>query len=76
MAARLRYLRAKLGLGKPVTAYSFRHKFITDALLSGMSTAVVAELVGHGSTAMITSHYSHLLQHPVEMRDLLGGFRK
>jgi site-specific recombinase XerD len=69
-------LRAKLGLEKPITAYSFRHKFITEALLAGMNTAVVAELVGHRSTAMITSHYSHLLQHPVQMRDLLGGFRK
>lgn len=76
MMMRVRYLRMRLGITKPITPYSFRHKFITEALLAGMNTALVAELVGHKNTNMITNHYSHLIQHPVELRAQLGTFRK
>ena len=68
MACAMRRIRAKTGLGKEATAYSFRHLWITDALAAGVSVIVAAELAGHRSTNMIASRYSHL----AERRKLLG----
>lgn len=46
--------------GEKVTAYGYRHSFATDALAAGVPDAQVAALLGHGSTAMLHRHYSHL----------------
>ena len=46
-------------IDKGVTAYTYRHSFITDALANGLPEKVVAELVGHRSTAMM-ANYAHL----------------
>ncbi|HEY4215005.1 MAG TPA: tyrosine-type recombinase/integrase [Steroidobacteraceae bacterium] len=43
-----------------VCLYTFRHCFITEALLGGMPTLEVARLVGT-SVAMIEKHYGHLV---------------
>ncbi len=57
----MRRLRARAGLaGVGAVPHALRHAFITDALSVGLSVAVVAELVGHRSTAMIDRVYSHL----------------
>ena len=40
-------------------AYGYRHTYATDALADGIPDAVVAELLGHSSTAMLHKHYSH-----------------
>lgn len=53
-------LRKQLGYGHEVTAYAFRHRYVTDALVNGVPIATVAALVGHRGTAMISKHYSHL----------------
>ncbi len=45
-----------------VTAYTFRHTYATQALINGLPTAVVAQLLGHRSTRMLEEHYSHLDQ--------------
>lgn len=72
MAQRFARIRKKLSLGPEVTAYGFRHRFVTDSLASGVSAAVTAELVGHTSTAMIERHYSHLGDHAEILRVALG----
>jgi integrase/recombinase XerC len=46
--------------GLKATAYGYRHTFATDALAVGVPDAQVAALLGHGSTAMLHRHYSHL----------------
>jgi integrase len=45
-----------------VTSYVLRHTFTTQALGNGLSTALVASLLGHKSTKMLDEHYSHLDQ--------------
>jgi site-specific recombinase XerD len=52
---------ATAGLPKETCLYTLRHSFITQALLDGMSTLVVAKMVGT-SLAMIEKHYGHLVQ--------------
>jgi len=47
-------------IGRPLTAYGFRHTFATDALEEGLPDTHVAALLGHGSTRMVHAHYSHL----------------
>lgn len=46
---------------KGVSAYVFRHSYITQALEKGVPVEVVAELVGN-SPATIHKHYAHLAQ--------------
>jgi integrase/recombinase XerC len=51
-------LREKAGV--KAIAYGYRHTFATDGLANGLPETHVAELLGHGSTAMLHKHYSHL----------------
>ena len=60
MACMFADIRTELGYGAEVTAYAFRHRYGTDALLNGMEVATVATLMGHTSTTMVMRHYSHL----------------
>jgi site-specific recombinase XerD len=62
VALRMRRLRDKLGLAG-VVAYSYRHSFATDALLSGTPIATVAAMLGHSDTKMVAQVYGHLDQH-------------
>jgi integrase len=55
----MRTARTRAGLPKAV-AYGMRHSFATEALSRGVPDAHVAALLGHGSTAMLHKHYSHL----------------
>lgn len=55
---RMRRLREKTGI--KAVAYSYRHGFATRALVSGVDSITVAELMGHTSIAMIQRHYAHL----------------
>ena len=50
-------------------AYGYRHGFATDALAAGVPDAHVAALLGHGSTAMLHKHYSHLSSRATVLRD-------
>lgn len=62
IVSRMDRLRKKLDLPAGTVAYSYRHGYITDALMNGVDIATVAELAGHSSAAMITRHYAHLDQ--------------
>jgi integrase len=55
-------LRRKLPHLRDVVAYSYRHTFTTDGLERGVPIATMAELLGHSSTAMISTYYSHLAE--------------
>ena len=46
-----------------------RHSFATDALVSGVGIAQVAELLGHTSTVMVMRHYSHIAGNVAHMRE-------
>lgn len=61
---RLRFqrLRAKAYADPKCVLYSFRHTWITNALLAGVDVATVAEMAGT-SIQMIDRHYGHLSQH-------------
>lgn len=48
-------------VGFHVIAYGLgRHSFATAALVAGIPDAVVAELLGHRGTAMVTRNYGHV----------------
>lgn len=57
LGRRLRTLAKKAGI--VVTAYTYRHSFITRALLAGADIGLVAELTGT-SIEMISRHYAHM----------------
>lgn len=44
--------------GVRIKQYDFRRTYITDSLIAGVDSHVVAQLSGHSSTAMIDKHYS------------------
>jgi integrase len=66
---RFRRLRKKLGLGKDIVAYAYRHTFATNGLAAGVPIATMAELLGHTSTLMISTHYGHLDQKTAHLRE-------
>ena len=47
-------------VARPVTWYTYRHSFVTDALENGVCVAQVAELLGHTSADMVMPHFQHL----------------
>jgi integrase len=53
-------LKVRKKAGVNAIAYGYRHTFATDGLASGLPETHVAELLGHGSTAMLHKHYAHL----------------
>jgi integrase/recombinase XerD len=57
----IRDLAVKAGITKRVYPHLFRHSFITEWLRGGFSLALLVHIVGHTSSAMITSTYEHLL---------------
>lgn len=64
----IKRVRDRAGLGSNVTTKSFRHVLATEAIAGGMPGRIVAELLGHTSTAMIDKHYLHLAKKHEEMR--------
>jgi len=61
-------IRERAGLGPHVSAGSLRHWWITERLRAGVPIALVAELAGHRSTAMISRHYGHLAKHSEDLK--------
>jgi integrase len=53
-------LREKLGIDSDVVLYSYRHTFATDALEAGNSEHIVAKLLGHTDTRMVSRVYGHV----------------
>jgi integrase len=62
-------------IGRPITAYGFRHTFCTDALEKGVPETHVAALMGHGSTRMINQHYGHLTSRAQALKDSAAKVR-
>jgi integrase len=64
---RIRRFEARLDIPR-FSLYSYRHSYITDALERGLSSDIVAELVGN-TPKTIARYYSHLDQKKNTMRD-------
>jgi integrase len=73
-AVRLQIDRLKKGLGLAgdLCAYLARHGFGTRAVLQGVNTAVVAELMGHSSLEMVSKVYVHLADQHEHLRSAVG----
>ena len=56
-------------LGLTLMAYGFRHSFATRALTAGVPEVVVAALLGHKGTAMLSHHYSHVSEQARVLQD-------
>lgn len=67
VAQRMERLRARLKLPEGTVVYLYRHAMATDALRAGLSTAVVAQLLGHTDTRMVSKVYGHLDQHAMHL---------
>jgi integrase len=55
--------------GTKYSLYSFRHAFVTEALVNGLDAVTVSVLAGHRDTTMISRHYSHLTQQLGHLRE-------
>jgi integrase len=71
-ALRFRRMRERLGIAEPVTAYSYRHSFATDALQAGIDVSTVAALLGHTDSSMVARVYGHLDQRSTHLQDAIG----
>lgn len=58
MAVKCRMEDLEDKIGKRIRHYDLRRTFITDKIIAGVDSHVVAALAGHKSTAMIDKHYS------------------
>lgn len=76
VSQRMKRLRETLKLPSSVVAYLYRHTFATDALVSGLNPAVVAELLGHKDTRMLVAAYSHLEHHNPHMLEAVAKVRR
>jgi integrase len=75
VSLRIRRMRERLGI-KGLVAYSYRHTFATDALLSGTPIATVAAMLGHTDTKMVAQVYGHLDQHTWHLVQAAGQTAK
>jgi integrase len=66
---RMRRIRKTVGF--PVTAYTLRHTFATDALVRGVDAITVATLMGHQDTTMVSRVYQHLPQKVEHLQKML-----
>jgi integrase len=74
-AVRCRFARINRKTGLKMTAYAFRHLYVTDGLANGLSDAQVAELVGHRDTSMIHKFYSKLDERTASMKAASAAIR-
>ncbi len=65
---RLKKLCKRAGV-RHLMPYGYRHGYATEALSRGVPDATVAALLGHGSTAMLHRHYSHLTSRADVLRE-------
>jgi site-specific recombinase XerD len=57
-------------VGFRAVAYGLgRHSFATAALVAGVPDAMVAGLLGHTGTVMLSRHYSHVTSNARAMQD-------
>lgn len=68
LALRMTRTRRRAGVPGEVKMYGLRHRFASNAILSGIDLSMVAELMGHRCLST-TLHYVHLSQRPQELRN-------
>jgi integrase len=69
-------VRERAGVRDEVTIYSFRHTWISEALMSGIDAATVARMAGT-SIAMIEKVYGHFsTQHLLDAQNRLDALRQ
>lgn len=71
-----RFIRLSEKVGATVTSYHYRHTWATRALSAGIPDTHVAAMLGHSSTRMIHSVYSHVSANARLLREqaeLLSG---
>ncbi|HVX13863.1 MAG TPA: tyrosine-type recombinase/integrase [Pirellulales bacterium] len=61
-AVKCRFAQLEKKLGKRFNQYALRHTWITQKLVNGVDSHVVAALAGHGDTKMIDRVYSKVAQ--------------
>ena len=61
-SVKCRLTRISTKVGFRVIAYATRHSYATEALKNGVDSIVVAHLLGHKDTSMVSKVYSHLGQ--------------
>lgn len=66
--------RGTAGVRKAVTAYSYRHGFVTRWVVEGKPLPVLCELL-NTSVEMVHKHYSHLFERTDTLRGALNSFR-
>lgn len=64
---RLNRISKKVGFR--VVAYGIRHSYCTNALMKGVDPISLARLMGHKSTKMIDTVYSHLAANPQFLKE-------
>lgn len=64
------------GMPEEIDFYALRHNFISTLLDQGQAMKLIAEAVGHKSTAMIEKNYGHVLPARKDDAILLMGSRK
>jgi integrase len=74
MSYGMQVTRAKVGAGREMTCHSMRHRFATDACKT-LPNGVVAALLGHATTRMVDSVYSHVGDEHEALRDAVGKVR-
>jgi integrase len=60
----IKRLATKLNLNTPAFAYQLRHTFATNAIRSGQNTVIVAAMLGHADTTMVSRVYAHVQGSP------------
>jgi len=55
-----KWVRQDAKFPKQYVLYTLRHNYISWLIMNGVHLKVIANLVGHKTTAMIESHYGHL----------------
>lgn len=63
-AIKCRFAQIEKKTGKRFFQYMFRHTWITQKLIAGVDSHVVAALAGHRDTKMIDRVYSHVAEDP------------
>lgn len=66
---RINRIKRRLGLAEDVCAYLLRHTYGTHAIVNGVNSSTVAELMGHSSTEMIDRVYVHLADQVTHLQD-------